>query len=211
MFEGLPNNVRSNRVSLKSGAGFTMVEIIVVIAITTFMASILISYSHKSGEQIILNTEKAKIAQTILRVKSLTLAGFTQPLSEPPPCSYGFYIDYTAKTYSIFEYSPVAGCDSILDSNNNPINTDPPISPSPLGFKVISTEKLSPEVKFTTPLPADHLVYIVFVPPDPKVIVFNDDRSMYLGSNPKVIYLETRSETLKTAIGINVATGQLSL
>ncbi|MEK7181238.1 MAG: prepilin-type N-terminal cleavage/methylation domain-containing protein [Patescibacteria group bacterium] len=187
--------------------GFTFVEIIVVVAITALLASIAIIYSQASRQQIMLNVEKAKIAQTILRVKSLTLAGFVKPASNPPPCSYGFYINYGAGTYSIFEYSPVAGCDSILTSSF--INTDAPIPPSTLGFKVIEVEKLSPEIKFTTPLPANHLGYIVFIPPDPKVKIFEENKSVFF--QPMTIYLSTLDGSLSTTIDLSDQTGQLSL
>lgn len=185
--------------------GFTLIEIIVVVGITALLSSILIIYSQRSREQILLNVEKAKIAQTILRVKSLTLAGFTKPTSDPPPCSYGFYIDYAASTYSIFEYKPPAPatCDDIFTANV--INTTPP----PFGgFKIISTEKLSPEVKFNL-LVADHLGYIVFIPPDLKVMVFKENGDVFFG--PMTIYLTTLDESLSTTIGINDQTGQLNL
>ncbi len=199
---------RFRNFSKKKSGGFTLVELIVVIGITVFMASILISYSHRSGEQIILNTEKAKIAQTILRVKSLALAGFTQPASAPAPCAYVFSIDYSAVTFSISEYSPSYGCDNIFNAQNSIDD----IATNPSRFKSISTDQLNPEVKFPSSLPADHLTYLVFVPPEPKAIVFEDSRNMYLNPDPspKVIYLETLDGSLKTSISVNPSTGQLT-
>ena len=190
----------------KSGAGFTLIEIMITVAITAFMAAILISYSHKSGQQIILNTEKAKIAQTISRIKSMTLTGFTKPPSMPPPCAYGFYIDYAKETYSIFNYSPSYGCENIFS-----YDIDDPNDPTLTSYKNTSTEKLSPEVKFGNPGAggATRLGYILFIPPEPKAIVFDENRVALI--DPVAIYLTTQDESLSTSIEVNNLTGQLSL
>ncbi len=181
---------------MSSRSGFTLIELIVTIAITALLTGILIIYSNQSRSQILLNTEKAKVAQTISRVRSLALAGFTDPPSVPPPCAYGFYIDYPNHKYLIFEYTP-ADCSIVLGSDT--------INPS-LFTKIISEETLSEDLDFD--VGADRLGYLIFIPPEPKVLIFDEAGNSFNSSMN--IYLKTKDDSLKTTIMINNQTGQIS-
>ncbi len=183
--------------NLKPKFGFTLLEMIVVVGITTLLTGILIIYSNQSRSQILLNSEKAKVAQTILRSKSLALAGFTDPPSFPPPCSYGFFIDYSKSAYSLFEYTP-SNCADILNTSF--------IDKASPDFRLFSTDSLPKNLAFD--LGVDRLGYVIFIPPDPDVLVFDETGTLYF--NPMAIYLKTQDGSLKTKININHQTGQLS-
>ncbi len=185
----------------KSRRGFTLIEVIVVIAITAILSSILISYSHRSRQQILLGVEKSKVAQTLLRAKALALAGFTKPAGNPPPCSYGFFIDYGANSYSLFEYKPPppTTCDEILTVTSID-DSDPAY------FHKTETSILDRDLSFGNG--ADRFGYIIFIPPDLKTLVFDESKNLF--SAPMNIYLETKDGSLSSKIVVSHLTGQLS-
>lgn len=180
--------------------GFTLVEIIVVVAITTILTGALIVYSRQSERQILLNVEKAKIAQTILRLKSLTLSSYTKPPTSPPPCSYGFYVDYTREVYGLFEYVPPEGCENIL--------TVTAIDTGPNFFREIESSTLDKSLDFN--IGPSRIGYLIFVPPDPKLILFNESKQEDTLLAPMTVYLKTKDSSLEAKITINNVTGQLS-
>lgn len=186
---------------ISKDGGFTIVEIIVVVAITALLTGFLVSYSRRNEVQILLGVEKAKIAQTILYVKSLALAGFTKPPSSPPPCSYGLYFDYVDETYSYFEYTPPppATCEDIYSVS--------PITSDPNYFHVSSTTSLESKLDFGAG--GQRLGFLVFVPPDPSVIMFDENRNVFL-DGPMNIYLKTKDGQNSTTLKVNNLTGQLT-
>lgn len=205
-----PGNIRVNPLLNKSNLylsasrdGFTLVEIIVSVAIVVILSGTLIVYSRRAEKQILLNVEKAKVAQAILRTKELTLAGFTKPPSNPPPCSYGFRINYTNETYSLFEYIPPAPttCDNILTITS--------ITPNPPNYRETESNTLNPKLDFDTG--PDRLGYLLLVPPDPKVLLFDEGGNIFQ-NNPMNIYIRTDDPVNPSGatIRINNITAQLS-
>ena len=184
---------------LKSAFGFTLIEAVVVLGITAILSGVMLVYSRRSESQILLNLEKAKIAQNVLRTKELALTGFTKPVSMPAPCSYGFHIDYNSSVYSLFEYTPAGGCDSA--NMLNPI--DPP---SAVIYRETASGTLAHGISFGAG--ADRLGYIIFVPPDPNIFVFDTNGNYF--SNSMKIYLTTQDGSLRTSISVNNVSGQLS-
>lgn len=180
----------------------TLIELLVVVGIMTVLTGVLVGYSKQSRNQILLTSEKAKIAQTIARAKSLTLAGYTKPISLPPPCAYGFGIDYTKGEYFIFQYN-LSGCSGIgslasLDTDQN--------QPSP-PFKFFERFLLPSGVNFGQS--ADKLGYLLFIPPNLTALLFRDENTPALNQD-LVIYLETLDQSLKREIIVKT-NGQLSL
>lgn len=183
---------------LRGRRAMTLIELLVVIGIMVILTGVMVGYSKQSRNQILLNTEKAKIAQAIARVKSLTLTGYTKPTSLPPPCSYGFAIDYAQNKYSIFQYNPPS-CQGIENIGALDIT-----EPSP--FKITETFTLSAGVNFKQE--NDSLNYLIFIPPNLTTLIFLDEVSPSI--QPLSIYLETSDQSLSRKIIVNT-NGQLSL
>ena len=175
--------------------GITLIELLVVIAIT-------VGYSKQSRNQILLTTEKAKIAQTIARAKSLTLAGYTKPVSLSPPCSYGFGIDYIKGEYYIFQYNPL-NCQGISNLASLDIDPNQPNPP----FKLVETFALTGGVNFKQE--NDNLSYLIFIPPNLTSLIFKDKDTLS-PIQPLSIYLETPDQSLEKKIIVS-PNGQLSL
>ncbi|MEK7137975.1 MAG: prepilin-type N-terminal cleavage/methylation domain-containing protein [Patescibacteria group bacterium] len=182
--------------------GMTLIELLVVVGIMAVLTGVAVGYSKQSRNQILLNVEKAKIAQTISRAKSLTLAGYTKPVSLPPPCAYGFGIDYTKGEYFIFQYNLV-GCSGIaslasLDTDQN--QPDPP-------FKLFENFTLPSGVNFGQSV--NKLGYLLFIPPNLTTLLFEDENTPALFQD-LTIYLETPDQSLQREIIVKT-NGQLTL
>ncbi len=182
--------------------GITLIELLVVIAIMAVLTGITVGYSKQSRNQILLTTEKAKIAQTIARAKSLTLAGYTKPVSLSPPCSYGFGIDYIKGEYYIFQYNPL-NCQGISNLASLDIDPNQPNPP----FKLVETFALTGGVNFKQE--NDNLSYLIFIPPNLTSLIFKDKDTLS-PIQPLSIYLETPDQSLEKKIIVS-PNGQLSL
>lgn len=181
--------------------GFTLIEILVVIGITTILSGLLISYSSSSREQITVQIERAKLAQTILRAKSMAVSTFNQSGAQGGvPCGYGVHFDYnpnspTYDTYNIFKYF-VTPCSDI--TNGISVNDSRAYVP-------LDTYSLpQPMVKFgdTSQSPD----FIFFMPPDPATTLWQNSAQMPPGVDG-IINLVTNSQ--KSRITVNNS-GQIS-
>lgn len=178
--------------------GMTLIELLVVVGIMAVLTGVMIGMSKQSRNQILLNTEKAKIASTIARAKSLTLAGYTKPVTLPPPCSYGLGIKYPNE-YFIFQYNP-PNCAGIGALTNLDVINNPP-------FKVVESFTLSIGVNFVEN-DTDSLGYLIFIPPNLTTLLFQKFDAP--SPDPLKIYLETLDQSLQREITVN-PNGQLSL
>ncbi len=154
MFRILRSKSRSRR-------GFSLIELLVVVTISAVISSLAIVYSKISQRQIALYVETQKIGEVILRAKALTLATYNDPT--PPSCGYGFDIDYTTRTYTLFGYNPMPpppGCN---------IATIDPASK----FPIVQTEVLNRDIVFDTSA-ADTLYSVLFTPPEPRIFISNN-------------------------------------
>jgi prepilin-type N-terminal cleavage/methylation domain-containing protein len=181
--------------------GFTLVEIIVVISITVLLSGIIIGYSQKSRRLILLSIEKNKIAQTILRAKSLSLSAGIPSLPNHKVCAYGFSIDYQNNTYSVAKYESPPGQD--CDEANKP----------PAGqYNSLAGEtyNLIKNLKFGDPnITTDELNDILFFRPGAETVIFADGGDQPYLEDIAKIYLET--EDGSNSIMINIGrSGYLS-
>lgn len=180
---------------LATKSGMTLVELIVVVGIMVVLTGVLVGYSRQSRDQILLTAEQAKIIQTIARARSLTLAGYTKPVSLPPPCSYGFGI--SNRDYFIFQYSP-QNC-QIVGSLPRDVDNNPP-------FKITERSTLPIGLNFNQK--ADSLKYLLFIPPNLNTILFKTPSD--LSPDPLSVYLRTDDQSLEKPITVGL-NGQVSL
>lgn len=168
----LPGNWKLETGNSKSS--FTLVEVLVVVAITTFLAGMVLTYSSTGRGQVALYVESAKLAQVALRAKSLAISTYNNP---DTPCAYGMRIDAPNRSYSLFSYRP-ASCSVILTGG---IDTTPADQAGP--YREIETFTLQNEVSFKD-LPGEPaLEYVLFVPPDPITLIWLRGES---GAGPRV-------------------------
>lgn len=145
-------------------SGFTLVEVMVVLAVTTMLSALILVYNASTRETLRLFTEKARVAQVVLRAKSLALSTYTTP--GDTPCGYGVRFDRQAGSYALVAYRP-ANC-----RERSSVDTDPE------NFETVELSQftLAPSLSFGT---ADDEVdggenqasYVLFIPPDPTVLV----------------------------------------
>ena len=147
---------------------FTLIEILIVVAITALLSSFVIIYGSMGRSITTLLVEKAKLTSLILRAKSLavtTLASQTSATTDPP-CGYGVNIDYTDNSYSVFAYqkdSSSGRCLPLVDSSDN-------LFPTRIVALPNSTYQLENGIDFIKN--ADSLDTVLFLPPEPRTLLF---------------------------------------
>lgn len=179
-----------------SRPGFTLVEVMVVMAVTAMLSALILVYNASTRETLRLFTEKARVAQLVLRSKSLALSTYTD--AREAPCGYGVRFDRTAGTYALVAYRP-ASC-----RDRSRVNTDPDL------FEVVQLSEftLPATLEFEDTGEARDIGYVLFIPPDPSVLVARDDGSLIEGGSGKVA-LKIRNKDTDAIVTINAA-GQVT-
>ncbi|MBI4085369.1 MAG: type II secretion system protein [Candidatus Liptonbacteria bacterium] len=180
------------RIKKCGSEGYTIIELLVVMAITALFSSILISYNHTSRQQIAFYAEQTKLIQSIFRAKSLALGSYVGS-SASNICGYGVHIGYSEMSYSIFSYSKagVTDCQGISSIN-------------PASENIISTFKLDNNVSFTTVISSgQRLDDVLFIPPQPLTLVGSGGSIIRNGS--AAVSLRTLDSSLSASININSA------
>lgn len=197
MVPALPQNLslRSKfQVSRSKPNGFTMVELIVIVALTFILAGILIGYSQSNRQVIELRTEQAKIVQVFSQAKSLAQNGIiASPGDDTPPCAYGLHLDLAANSYSVFYYNPPAPqpCDGTISSITN----------IPPNYGTLETHALAQNrLRFEN---TTDFGDILFLSQSAKVIIF--DSGGATSNDPLAIDLATESGDSNVVITINPA------
>jgi prepilin-type N-terminal cleavage/methylation domain-containing protein len=198
--------------------GFTLIEILVVLAITAMLSAIAIVYSRVGQNQISLSIESSKIAELILEAKELSIATYSENAAT---CAYGVHFDFTQQTYSLFAYNT-----SSTNGSGRPLcpsiaSTTDPTYTSDLTQNIGEYESGSWQVHIaqgvlieSSTLPAsDTLQDVLFYTPDPTTLVSLDGSTFVpVGSTPAEsnIYLETVSGDDSVVISVNPE-GQVNL
>lgn len=137
--------------------GFTLVEMLIVVAITAMLSSLLIIYNRTGEYQIVLFREQSKLASAIFRAKTLSVATFG---NSEAPCGYGVHFD-PGGSYFIYRIIPRGGedCSAVpkkyVDGQSEKFESD---------FSLPST------ISFVNLDVSD----IFFMPPNPDTYIFNN-------------------------------------
>lgn len=166
------------RINRSYAAGFTVIETLIVAVIIVSVSAYVVAWSNVGRRQTILQLETHKVAELILRAKSLAITTFNRPLST---CGYGVEVDYQTQTYSLFSYTP---------SPSQPTCTSIPVINAP-NRSYISGEslKINSGVRLVG-TNSDSLTFVLFVPPDPRVLISTNSGGS-VGAGPAKVYLET--------------------
>jgi type II secretory pathway pseudopilin PulG len=174
-----------------------MIELLVVLAITALLSSSVIIYGSLTRENIAIETDESQVVQLLLRAKSLSVGTYNNQTS--PICGYGVLVEVNSPNYYLVSYPKDAG-GNCPDTGNY--------------FSVPDLEtayKLSAGFVFDNCLDSacpDKLDYVLFVPPDPQVLVSNYGSEGLPPSNGSGnIYLTTAEEAPAYRAKISVAWG----
>lgn len=181
-----PSHSYPNDESSTHRAGFTLIEVLVVISVTALLGALVITSSKAGERQIALTIETQKLASVLSRAKSLALATYADV--NPNRCGYGVLVDGAAKTYSLFAYQ-----------EPNPPNCAS-LSSIPPDFRaILSTYRLDSRVTFENA--ADSLSIVLFVPPNPATLLSADDGATFTATALKV-HLVTSDGVARRAITV---------
>ncbi|HUC02140.1 MAG TPA: prepilin-type N-terminal cleavage/methylation domain-containing protein [Candidatus Paceibacterota bacterium] len=198
---------------MKTRKGFTLVEMLVVIAITALLSGLAIVYSHAGQDQIALSIEESKVAQLILEAKELSIATYS---TNSKTCAYGVYFDLANSQYSLFAYNSAISsaqypgrfvCPT-LASTTAAVNTADVAEYAGGSWQVHT----APGVVLKNPSsPAsDTIKYVLFYPPDPFTLISRNGTTFLYPAPSSYVYIGTVDNNLVRAITVN-AEGQVSL
>lgn len=168
--------------------GFTIVELLVVLAVTVLLSGGLVFYNRLSERQLILFQEQNKIIGVFNKAKSLTLGAFGE---ERAPCGYGVHFEMPDAFFIFEEESPgddprCFDIDFIYTAN--------------IDKEFGDSFKLDKATKFSELGLSD----IIFIPPDPIIVIDNN-----LTKSEALIKIKTINGSAERTVKITTA-GQIT-
>ena len=145
--------------------GFTLIELVVVMAITAVLISMVLGYSKESTRQLVLTSTQAKMLSLINRAKFLSIETFFGGgrSGDQRICSYGVRVDRSNQEIFIFQdLSSSAECPG---NSNNVYDKGEELSGELNRVNLKDTV-----ITFTE---NTTLTEAVFIPPDPKTKINN--------------------------------------
>lgn len=169
--------------------GFTMIEMLFVMAMILILMGTLILYSKQGEFHLLLFKERSRMLQTLIRAKALSIETFGGSGSSTIPCGYGVHFDVAQNKYLIFgDIAPSSGnCGSSLHIYVEGTS------------QIIASLTLDPNVKIASASLTD----IEYVPPNPTIYI-NPDQP-----DPAKIVLQTINGNDSSTINLTKA-GQIS-
>lgn len=201
-----------------SRAGFTLLEMLVVIGITTLLAAVAITYSKVGQDETALTVETSKIAEVILQAKELAINTYGATATGGyKACGFGVHFDFSDPsnpTYSLFAYSVLNNGSSNLPCPSLASTTEMGlVGPDGEGGVAIPQE-YQPD-SWEVPLvqgvtmtnePANTLTDVLFYPPVPTTLMTQDDAGGYVSqfmNVPSYIYLSTTDGRNSSMIAVS--------
>lgn len=163
---------------MRRRSGFTLVEVMVVMAVTALLSGLILVYNASTRETLRLFTEKARVAQLVFRAKSLALSTYVDGGQER--CGYGVRFDRAAGTYALVSYAPPSCAD------RSQVRTNPEYFESVQlsSFTLPTTLEFRDRADAGTG--AGALSYVLFIPPDPTVLLARDDGSLITAGDGEI-------------------------
>ncbi|PIP30019.1 hypothetical protein COU12_02375 [Candidatus Jorgensenbacteria bacterium CG10_big_fil_rev_8_21_14_0_10_54_38] len=185
-----------HRFSLKSGggftphikklrAGFTLIEMIIVIGITAFLSALLVTYNRSSDSQIVLSVERVKVVGFLNRGKAFALERNLAKGGENV-CAFGVSFNKSDGTMTIFRIGRgvSGGCGdfdpTLGGANNSPI-------------EILTLDRRVEFKSFTCGVPPCTVSYDV---------AFESPYLMTHNPGSVVLGIKGRSETLTVEVGV---------
>lgn len=192
--------------------GSSLVELSVVVMITIILSSIVfVGLGRTSRNYTALYVEQAKIAELILRAKSLAISTYNIP---PVPCGYGVRVDNPLnvnRSYALVIYDIPSDDPRCVNIATLPIDASRIRVFQENGVDV--SYKLPSGIVFgVSPSPDPILRYVIFVPPDPNTYLYGFVlNSLPSQTGSRVVSLRVGSITSPTRLNVAVSVaGQLT-
>ena len=185
--------IHNSKFRINTVRGFTLIEILIVVAITSLLSAYLILYNGTNRQQVNLSVEQAKLSQVIFRAKSLAVATAT---GGGLVCGYGVYLDYAKSSYAIFRYTqPSCNSISAIDPADSAHYTqvDSATLASPLILAKIGNTNLG---------------IVFFKPPNPNTILWDTD-GVIASSGTLTAHLQGSDSSLIATVNVSTA-GEIS-
>lgn len=190
--------------------GFTLVEMLVVLAITALLSTIAIIYSHIGQSTLSLSIEESKVAQFILEARELSIATYS---TSDTTCAYGVEFNYVSSTYSLFEYNS-----AIPDGGGRPVC--PSLASTTAAFNTNDVVKYTdgtwqvhtaPGVTLINGGNASNTIQaVLFYPPDPFTLISLDGTTFLDPPPTSYVYLKTSDGGSSRTLSVNSA-GEVNL
>jgi prepilin-type N-terminal cleavage/methylation domain-containing protein len=151
------NKSKNNRVST---AGFTLIETLVVVAITLILSGLAVTYSRSGERQVVLYKDQAVVVGVINQAKSFAAQKYRDPgiAGDYEFCAFGVHFESGSRDFVLFQDLGAGTC--VYDPNNANYRYDAGADPS----EAISTHSLDSRLEFGN-LP-DGSLDVFFIPPD---------------------------------------------
>lgn len=135
--------------------GFTLIEVLVVLTVMSFLSGILIIYSRGGEQQVISFKEQARLVSGILRAKSLAIQTFQ---TQEKVCGYGIHFETSPyNKYVIFREIKGVDPNNPCGANNRRYDLGEEFEPAVnLGDSGIKLDQAT-------------IGDVFFLPPDPKI------------------------------------------
>ncbi|MDD5711044.1 MAG: type II secretion system protein [Candidatus Colwellbacteria bacterium] len=154
--------------------GFSLIEILVVIAIISILATILLGYSRNSSRQILLTSLITKTEAIIANARANSIQTF---FNDPGSliCAHGVEFNLTDKRAHIFQIQSEGAPCLERDQSDQ-------YHPENLGPNLVKFDDLSgasyqlnfASEQFNVEL-GENNFYVVFIPPDPVILISDGD------------------------------------
>jgi len=139
---------------------------LIIIGVLSLMSSILILYSRRAEQQIVLFKEQAKVISILSRAKALSISTYSKSevRKYDRPCGYGVHFE-APRTFLIFKDLAAQETYHIFGRLADDCKlSDKKYSGS---TEINESFQLDPRVSFDSLSLSD----ILFIPPDPKVVI----------------------------------------